>query len=202
MDNLLKNLFEKSKAEFYEILKDNNNKKLFELIEQININNTHNYFQILYNIFNFHSNFEYNIHEHKDFSYIIDMIDFLHDIEYCIDDDGELYFIRFEVQHKYDECFLNKLQNINILNALKKSIFMYSFSSRQFESDELIKKDFLKHYDGYNILTIEKISVNYEKLLNILEEILKDENWECKPNKLSNINCYFFNEKKAFDKYF
>ena len=123
MDKLLKDLFEKSKVKFYEILKNNNNKKLFELIEQINTNNTHKYFQVLYNIFNFHSNFEYNIYEHEDFSYIIDMIDFLEDIAYCIDDDGELYFIRFEVQYGYDEDFLNKFQNTSILNTLKKSIF-------------------------------------------------------------------------------
>lgn len=202
MDKLLKDLFEKSKVKFYEILKDNNNKKLFELIEQINTNNTHKYFQVLYSIFNFHSNFEYNIYEHEDFSYIIDMIDFLEDIAYCIDDDGELYFIRFEVQYGYDEDFLNKFQNTSILNTLKKSIFIYSFSSRPFEFDELIKRDFLKNFNEYNILSIKRIKVDYEKLFNILREILKDENWEYKCNELNKVNCYIFNDEKAFDKYF
>lgn len=202
MNKLLKDLFEKSKVEFYEILKDNNNKKLFELIEQINTNNTHKYFQVLYSIFNFYSNFEYNIHEHKNFSYIIDMIDFLQDIAYCINDDGELYFTRFEVQYKYNEDFLDKFQNACILKTLQKSIFIYSFSSRPFEFDELIKRDFFKNSNEYNILFIKRINIDYEKLFNILREILKDENWEYKCNKLNNENCYVFNDEKAFDKYF
>ena len=35
-DELLKNLFEKSKIEFYEVLKDSNIRKLFDLIDKIN----------------------------------------------------------------------------------------------------------------------------------------------------------------------
>ena len=208
-DELLKNLFEKSKIEFYEVLKDSNIRKLFDLIDKINTSenkdkkiDSFSYSQILYSIFNFYSNFEYNINIRESFNYIIDMIGFLRDVELCIDDDGELYFARFTVQYKYDEIYLNKLQNKSILEALKKPYIVYSFSSRQFEYEEAVKRDFLKHYNGYNILDVERISVDYEKLFNILEEIIKDENWEYRHNEISGVSYYVFNEKKAFDKYF
>ena len=208
-DELLKNLFEKSKIEFYEVLKDSNIRKLFDLIDKINTSenkdkkiDSFSYSQILYSIFNFYSNFEYNINIRESFNSIIDMIGFLRDVELCIDDDGELYFARFTVQYKYDEIYLNKLQNKSILEALKKPYIVYSFSSRQFEYEEAVKRDFLKHYNGYNILDVERISVDYEKLFNILEEIIKDENWEYRYNEISGVSYYVFNEKKAFDKYF
>ena len=208
-DELLKNLFEKSKIEFYDVLKDSNIRRLFDLIDKINTSenkdkkiDSFSYSQILYSIFNFYSNFEYNINIRESFNYIIDMIGFLRDVELCIDDDGELYFARFTVQYKYDEIYLNKLQNKSILEALKKPYSVYSFSSRQFEYEEAVKRDFLKHYNGYNILSVERISVDYEKLFNILEEIIKDENWEYRYNEISGVSYYVFNEKKAFDKYF
>ena len=60
-DELLKNLFEKSKIEFYDVLKDSNIRRLFDLIDKINTSenkdkkiDSFSYSQILYSIFNFY----------------------------------------------------------------------------------------------------------------------------------------------------
>lgn len=167
-----------------EILEYEDNKRLFELIEKIHFSTGHDYRQELYNILFYYSNFDsdkYRIIERNDFSYVVGMIDFINEIWWNIDDDGQLYFV--EITTKRNLEFNNK-------TIISKN---YTFSSRFISCESEIIKDFCKNgtcmFDDYSM---RHIYVNYDKLIEILCEILKEENW---------IDGKF-NEEKAYSKYF
>lgn len=198
MDELLVSLFEESKKRFYAYMENENCRKLFQLIDKINTAenkekniDSYSYSQILYSIFNFYSDFNWDIHIRKDFTYIISVLEFMRDVDWCITDDGQLYFIKFTVKYDY---------------TLKPSspplIFpVYTFSSRQYDDNKGATKDFCKNYSFSTIIDIARLSIgNYELLFSILSEILNDDNWTL--NTYSGRAWYEFDKKLAFDKYF
>lgn len=181
-DNLVSNSIER----LNEILEYKDNNRLFELIENIHFSTGHDFRQELYNVLFYYSNFDsdkYRIIKRNDFSYVIGMIDFINEIWWNIDDDGQLYFL--EITTKRNVKFNNKTIEIISKN--------YTFSSRFVECENEIIKDFCKNgtcvFDDYSM---RNIYVNYDKLIEILYEILKEENWKDGE----------FNEEKAYSKYF
>ena len=198
MDELLLQLFNVSKRRFYAYMEDENCCKLFQLIDKINTaeNKDKNissfyYSQILYSIFNFYSNFNWDIHNRKDFTYIISVIEFMRDVDWCITDDGQLYFIKFTVKYDYPSK----------TNRPPLIFPVYTFSSRQYDDNTLAIKDFGKNFSFDSIIGIERLSVgNYELLFSILSEILNDDNWTLNPQ--TDRTWYAFDDKLAFDKYF
>ena len=198
MDELLVSLFEASKKRFYAYMEDENCRKLFQLIDKINTaenkdKNISSFYhsQILYSIFNFHSNFNWDIHNRKDFTYIISVLEFMRDVDWCITDDGQLYFVKFTLKHDYPSK----------INRPPLIFPVYTFSSRQYDDNKWATKDFCKNASFDTIIGIEWLSVgNYELLFSILSEILNDDNWTLNPQ--SDRTGYEFDEKLAFDKYF
>lgn len=195
--SFLDDIFRESKKEFFEILKKENSKKLFELIDKINTfeNKEKNidsssYSQILYNITIGASDINfYNIAVRYGCHYLTDIIDFLKHIDWCIDDDGMLSFLKM---------------NTEFIEIIKKPITMtkYSFSSRFDISKKTIEKDVCKFSSPYRVCSVESTPVDYKKLFSILNEIITDENWEYKTNKFAKSSWYDFNYEKAFEKYF
>ena len=200
MDELLLHLFNVSKRRFYAYMEDENCRKLFQLIDKINTAenkekniDSFSYSQILYSIFNFYSSFNCDIHIRNDFSYIISVLDFMRDVDWCITDDGQLYFIKFTVKYDYPSK----------LNRQPLVFPVHAFSSRQYDDNKGATKDFCKNSSFSTIIGIERLSTgNYELLFSILSEILNDENWEYRHNEIRGVSYYGFNEEKAFDKYF
>lgn len=194
MNKLLNKLFEESKKEFFEILKNKNSKNLFEIIDKINVHENKekeldslNYSQVLYFIMIYYSNMDFNnITIRCGFNYIIDMIEFLKHVNWSINDDGEFYFLKIKSQFMLRNFITD----------------VYTFSSRFYEYEEDVKNDFYKNSNDYTILSIERIKVDYENLFLILNEIIKNENWKYKFNKFSNNGWYEFDHKNAFNKYF
>lgn len=198
MDNMLCDLFKESKKKFFECMKDDNNKKLFSLIDRMcdespGILPKKNYKQVLYSILFFNSNLEEfsNILNKEDFSYIVSMTNFINTIDFCINDDGQLNFVEIK--------WVRRIKKIN--KTFEN--FDYTFTTRESEYKQLILKDFNKNFnydmESY-IMTIR--GVDYEKLLNIISEIFKEENWKTKSLDVNPGEFYFFDEKKAFGKYF
>ena len=198
MDNMLWDLFKESKKKFFECMKDDNNKKLFSLIDRICDESTgilpkKDYKQELYSILFFNSNLEEfsNILNKEDFSYIVSMINFINTIDYCINDDGQLNFVEIK--------WVRRIKKIN--KTFEN--FNYTFTTQESEYKQLILKDFNKNFnydmESY-IMTIR--GVDYEKLLNIISEIFKEENWKTKSLDVNPGEYYFFDDKKAFGKYF
>jgi hypothetical protein len=167
-----------------EILEYDDNKGLFFLIEKIHFSKGHDYRQELYNILFYYSNFDsdkYRIIERKDFSYVVGMIDFINEIWWNIDDDGQLYFLEITTKRKVE---------FNNETIISKN---YTFSSRFIGCESEIIKDFCKNGNYmFNDYSIRNICVNYDKLIEILCEILNEENW---------IDGKF-DEEKAYSKYF
>lgn len=198
MDELLLHLFNVSKRRFYAYMEDENCNRLFKLIDKINTSenkdkniDSFSYSQILYSIFNFYSSFNWDIHIRNDFTYIISVLDFLRDIDWCITDDGQLYFVKFTVKYNYPSK----------LNRPPLIFPVYTFSSRQYDDNKWATKDFCKNASFDTIIGIERLSVgNYELLFSILSEILNDDNWVLKT--YSGRAWYEFDIKLAFDKYF
>lgn len=187
MDELLKQLFEETKENFLNVLKHENSKKLFELIDKINVyeyekEGDHNHrLSVIMSYFS-----DINFHEiycRHTFSYILEMIEFLRYIKGCIDGNRVLYFL--------------KITSYRTIKAKTPKVdVVYTFSSRYFEYDKDIKEDFYKNSPDHKIFSIERIKINYENLFQILNEIVKDENWKYESD------LYWFNHEKAFDKYF
>lgn len=188
MNKFFDKFFEETKAEFTDLLKNKNINRLFELIEKINTSenieknlNSLNYSQILYNImFNF-SNMNYNnVVTRCGCHYLVDMINFFHHIDNCIENGVLLYFLK--VRAKW-----------------VKNIEVYTFS---WENDNMIVGNNIDTDSNYIITAVERICIDYDKLFEILKEILKDENWEKRSGFLNNEEYYTFNNEKAFGKYF
>ena len=143
-DKLVSNSIER----LNEILEYKDNNRLFELIENIHFKTGNDYRQELYNVLFHYSNFDYDkyrIIKRNDFSYVVGIIDFINEIWWNIDDDGQLYFI--EITTKRNVELNNK--TIEIINK------NYTFSSRLVECENEIIKDFCKNiYTNCNIYSI------------------------------------------------
>lgn len=188
MDEFLNKFFEETKEELTELLQNKNLNQLFKLIEKINTaENTEkdldslNYSQILYNImFNFSNKNFKNIVTRCGCHYLADMINFLHHIDTCIENCVPLYFLKIRIKWM-------------------KNLEVYTFS---WENDNMVVGNYIDPDSNYIITKLCKICINYDKLFEILKEILKDENWEKKSKFLKNEEYYVFNNEKAFNKYF
>lgn len=121
--SFLDDIFRESKKEFFEILKNENSKKLFELIDKINTfeNKEKNidsfsYSQILYDITIYASDINFsNIVVRHGCHHLTDIIDFLNHINWCINDDGMLSFLKINTEFNCSE---------KILEIIKKPITM------------------------------------------------------------------------------
>lgn len=112
-----------------------NSKKLFELIDKINVyeyekEGDHNH--RLSVIMSYFSDIDFHeIYCRHTFSYILGMIEFLRYIKECIDGNRVLYFLKITSYR-------------TIKSKTPKVDVVYTFSSRYFEYDKDIKEDFYK----------------------------------------------------------
>jgi hypothetical protein len=130
-----------------------------------------------------------DIVDFKDFSYIIALDKFLREIWWCLEDDGQLSFI------KVDNTFCIKDKEIKRTN--------YMFTTRFVEDKKNILLDFkskTSFYHDINKTEIKGDYVDYDMLINILQEITKESNWL--PYTFNVDENEYLSEKFDYDKAF
>lgn len=200
MDELLFELFERSKAQFYAILENKESNKLFHLLETITDNKDNGrlssyYSSQLYDLINYYSGFYGDLREKSDFSYIISISELLSHIHYCINDDGQLYFLKIKVQSKpMLEEFLGNLPEPIIENIYTLSVY---------EQDKDVINSVVKFGLYDSVIAIDRVIIdNYEMLFSIISEIINNDNWKLICDEVTKNSYYSFAKELAFEKYF
>ena len=200
LEKMINELFERSKKQFYSILENKESNKLFYLIESITDNKSNGrlsscYSSQLYALINYYSGFYGDLREKSDFSYIISISELLSNIHYCINDDGELYFLKIKAQLKsmYEE-FLGDLPEPIIENIYTLSVY---------EQDKDVIDSVVKFGLYDSVISIERVTIdNYEMLFSIISEIINNDNWKLTCDEVTENSYYSFDKELAFEKYF
>lgn len=149
-------LFKSTKLYFNALINENeNNKKIFELVTEINKKTTllREYNHVIYELFFWHTNLSsYEIYTIHDFTYIIEMIKFINELD---------------IQINSNQLVFTKIKTKELVSEREIMIYNYKFNF----GNEIEQKENQQ---------IEIINVDYNTLFDILNEILNDKNWNDK----------------------